>query len=383
MNDHRPSYRGPSRVHEHPSAAAAPRTRPPTAPLRREPTPSPLLERVRLCIRARHFSRRTEKAYLAWVRRYVAFQKERHPDQKERHPDQKERHPDQKERHPGRLGTPEVLRYLSYLASTRHVSASTQKQAFSALVFLYSEVLRRPLAGLEDAPRAKQAARLPVVLAREEVQAVLKQLHGLPWLMCALMYGAGLRLLECCRLRVKDVDLLRHEINVRDGKGRKDRVTVLPDRLCAPLERHLLRVRDRHLADLRQHAGFVAMPDALDRKFPNASRDWAWQWVFPAKRIYTEAVTGERRRHHLHESVLQREFTAAVRRAGLTKTASCHTLRHSFATHLLETGYDIRTIQELLGHSDVSTTMIYTHVINRGGQGVRSPLDGLRRGDPV
>jgi integron integrase len=321
------------------------------------PSPPPcLFDRVRLSIRARHYSRRTEKAYLAWIRRYILFHNKRHPN---------------------RLGAAEVTGYLSHLASTRRVSASTQNQAFSALVFLYREVLGRELAGLEEAARAKRPVRLPLVLAREEIQSVLRQLRGVPWLMCALMYGAGLRLLECCRLRVKDVDLLRHEITVHDGKGRKDRLTVLPARLCEPLRVHLERVARQHLADLEGHAGYVALPDALERKFPNANREWAWQWVFPAHRMHLDPASGQRRRHHLHESVLQRAFAAAVRAAGLSRPASCHTLRHSFATHLLETGYDIRTIQELLGHSDVSTTMIYTHVLNRGGHGVRSPLDLL------
>jgi integron integrase len=316
--------------------------------------PPRLLDRVRLAIRARHFSYRTEKAYAAWIRRFVLFHGKRHPDQ---------------------LGASEVAGYLSHLATRREVSASTQNQAFSAILFLYREVLGRELAGLEQTPRAKRPLRLPLVLAREEVQAVLRQMHGTPWLMSALMYGAGLRLLECCRLRVKDVDFARAEITVRDGKGRKDRRSVLPGRLLAPLHAHVDRVRRQHLADTEGDAGYVALPDALARKYPNACREWAWQWIFPAARIHTDEATGQRQRHHIHESVLQRAFAAAVRAAGLTKPATCHTLRHSFATHLLETGYDIRTIQELLGHADVSTTMIYTHVLNRGGRGVRSPLD--------
>jgi integron integrase len=320
------------------------------------PPPPRLLDRVRGVLHARHFSPRTEKAYVAWIRRFILFHGKRHPD---------------------RLGAPEVTGYLSHLASNRHVSASTQNQAFSALLFLYREVLGRELAGLEEVPRARLPDRLPVVLAREEVGAVLRQMSGTPALMASLMYGAGLRLLECCRLRVKDLDFARQEILVHDGKGRKDRVTVLPARLAPRLREHVERVRRQHLADLEGHAGYVALPGALARKFPNANREWTWQWVFPAARIHTDLATGERRRHHLHESVLQRDFAAAVRAAKLTKTASCHTLRHSFATHLLETGYDIRTIQELLGHADVSTTMVYTHVLNRGGRGVRSPLDLL------
>jgi integron integrase len=255
------------------------------------------------------------------------------------------------------------------------VSASTQNQAFSAIVFLYRDVLGRDLVGLEDTPRAKRPIRLPLVLARDEVQAVLQRLRGVPRLMCSLMYGGGLRLLECCRLRVKDVDFHRGEITVRDGKGRKDRLTVLPVRLVPSLRQHLERVERQHQRDFEGAAGYVALPDALARKYPSAPREWAWQWVFPATRIHVGAATGERRRHHLHESLLQRLFAAAVRDARLSKPATCHTLRHSFATHLLETGYDIRTIQELLGHNDVSTTMIYTHVLNRGGRGVKSPLD--------
>ena len=324
-------------------------TVPPFAPLAPR-----LLERVRLTLRARHFSRRTEAAYVAWIRRFVVFHGKRHPEG---------------------LGAPEVTGYLSHLASRCAVSASTQNQAFSALLFLYREVLGRELAGLDEVPRARLPDRLPVVLSREEVAAVLGRMHGVPRLMCTLMYGSGLRLLECCRLRVKDVDLERLELVVHDGKGRKDRVTVLPARLVPPLRAHLDRVRRQHQADLEGRAGSVALPGALARKLPNASREWPWQWVFPASRVYTDGATGERRRHHLHETLLQREFAAAVRSAQLTKNASCHTLRHSFATHLLETGYDIRTIQELLGHSDVSTTMVYTHVLNRGARGVRSPLD--------
>ena len=320
------------------------------------PQPPRLLERVRIAIQGRHYSPRTEKAYVGWIRQFVLFHGHRDPEA---------------------LGAPEVGAYLAHLATAGRVSASTQNQAFSALVFLYRDVLGRELAGLADTPRAKRPIRLPLVLAREEVQAVLRRLRGTPWLMCALMYGSGLRLLECCRLRVKDVDFLRSEITVHDGKGRKDRVTVLPSRLVPFLRKQLERVELQHRRDLEGAAGYVALPDALDRKYPNASREWAWQWVFPARRIHVDPASRERRRHHLHESLLQRLFAEAVRAAGLAKPASCHTLRHSFATHLLETGYDIRTIQELLGHSDVSTTMIYTHVLNRGGRGVRSPLDQI------
>jgi integron integrase len=256
-----------------------------------------------------------------------------------------------------------------------HVSASTQNQAFCALLFLYREVLGIELKGLEDTPRAKRPLRVPLVLSRDEVNAILSRIHGVPWLMASLLYGAGLRLMECCCLRVKDVDLVTREITVRDGKGAKDRRTVLPARLIAPLESHIERVRAQHEGDLAAGAGSVALPDALARKYPHAEWEWAWQWIFPATRSYRDPTTGRRRRHHLHESVVQRAFAIALGAAGIPKPASCHSLRHSFATHLLEVGYDLRTIQELLGHRDVSTTMIYTHVLNRGRSGVLSPLD--------
>ena len=313
-----------------------------------------LLDQVRDRLRARHYSIRTEKAYLAWIRRYVLFHGKRHP---------------------ARLGAAEVSSYLAYLATTDHVSASTQNQAFSAILFLYREVLGIDVAGLENTPRARRPERLPSVLSRDEVRLVLRCLRGTTKLMCGLMYGSGLRLLECCQLRVKDIDLARREITVREGKGRKDRVTVLPARLAEPLRAHLSRARLRHQLDLADCAGYVALPDAFGRKSPEAGREWPWQWVFAAARTYRDPASGERRRHHLHESLLQRRFAAAVRASGIQRRATCHTLRHSFATHLLERGYDIRTIQELLGHADVSTTMIYTHVLGAGAQGVRSPLD--------
>ena len=316
--------------------------------------PPRLLDRVRQAIRARHYSRRTEKAYTAWIRRYIFFHGKRHPAE---------------------MTSADVAQFLSHLATRGQVSASTQNQAFSALLFLYREVLGQQLAGLDDVVRAKRPVRVPIVLSRDEVAAVLRHLRGVPWLMASLMYGAGLRVLECARLRVKDVDFSRGEITVRDGKGSKDRVTLLPSRTGQPLREHLEVVHRWYEKDLAVGGGSVWLPHALERKYPNAQRDWAWQWVFPATRHYVETRTGELRRHHLHESVVQRALSEAVRAAGLTKPATCHTLRHSFATHLLEQGYDIRTIQELLGHSDVNTTMIYTHVLNKGGFGVRSPLD--------
>jgi integron integrase len=275
------------------------------------------------------------------------------------------------------MGAEEITRFLSSLALHDHVSASTQNQALSALLFLYKEVLRQDLPWLEDVVRAKRPTRLPVVLTREEVHAVLSRLRGTPQLMGTLLYGAGLRLMECARLRVKDVDFGLNQILVRDGKGQKDRVTLLPATVKATLARHLEAARQQHQADLAEGAGWVALPGALERKYPNAGREWAWQWVFPATSCYVDRETGKKRRHHLHESVVQRAVKEAARRAGIAKLATPHTFRHSFATHLLEDGYDIRTVQELLGHKDVSTTMIYTHVLNRGPAAVRSPVDRL------
>jgi integron integrase len=275
------------------------------------------------------------------------------------------------------MGPEEVTQFLSSLATESKVSASTQNQALSALLFLYHDVLRVDLPWLDEVVRAKRPERLPVVLTGEEVARLLAQLRGVVRLMVALMYGSGLRLLECCRLRVKDADFARHQIMVREGKGDKDRVTLLPAALVPELSRHLEWVERQHRRDLENGAGWVELPQAFSRKYPNAGREWPWQWVFPATRTYICRQTGQRRRHHLHESVVQREVKVAVRRAGIPKPASCHSLRHSFATHLLEDGYDIRTVQELLGHKDVSTTMIYTHVLNRGPAAVRSPFDRL------
>jgi len=316
-----------------------------------------LLDRVRAALRARHYSRRTEEAYVAWIKRYIFFFHAK--------------------RHPAEMGAEEVTRFLSSLAVDGQVAASTQNQALSALLFLYRDVLEVNLPWLDGIVRAKRPQRLPVVLTRDEVRAVLQRLEGVPRLMACLLYGAGLQVLECCRLRAQDVDFDANQLVVRGGKGDKDRVTMLPAVAKADLAPHLEMVRVQHHDDLAVGAGWVELPTALLRKYPNAGREWAWQWIFPATRIYRDRVTGQRRRHHLHETVLQRAVKDAVRRAGLAKRASPHTLRHSFATHLLEDGHDIRTVQELLGHRDVSTTMIYTHVLNRGPAAVRSPVDRM------
>jgi integron integrase len=275
------------------------------------------------------------------------------------------------------MGAAEVTRFLSSLAVDGRVAASTQNQALSALLFLYRDVLEVDLPWLNGLVRAKRPERIPIVLTRDEVRAVVNGLAGVPRLMASLLYGAGLRVLECCRLRVQDVDFATNQIVVRGGKGDRDRVTMLPGVVKVDLAQHLETVRAQHQDDLTGGAGWVELPTALLRKYPHAGREWAWQWVFPATRIYRDRVTGQRRRHHLHETVLQRAVKDAVRRAGLAKRASPHTLRHSFATHLLEDGHDIRTVQELLGHRDVSTTMIYTHVLNRGPAAVRSPADRM------
>jgi len=318
-----------------------------------------LLTRMRRAMRSAHYSPRTEAAYLVWVRRYVRFHGLRHPVE---------------------LGEREVAQYLTHLAVERRVSASTQQQAMSALLLLYKEVLGRPLGALGVVRRAHGPARLPVMLARSEVQRVLARLDGVYRAIGMLLYGSGLRLQECLELRVKDLDFERGEITVRRGKGAKDRVTVFPERARGMLAAHLEEVKLRHEEDVRRGQGRVALPGALARKLPQAARDWAWQWVFPAGRQYEEESSGALRRRHIHATTVQRVMANAVRAAGLSKRASCHTFRHSFATHLLEAGYDIRTVQELLGHRDVSTTMIYTHVLNRGGLGVESPADFLGDG---
>lgn len=311
---------------------------------------------MREALRSRHYSRRTEQAYCLWVRRFIRFHGLRHPAE---------------------MGGAEINAFLTHLATEAGVSASTQTQALSALLFLYRHVVGREVGSLDGLIRVRKAKPLPVVLTRAEVKEVLGHLEGDVWLIAALLYGSGLRLTECLRLRVQDVDFSRTEVTVRDGKGGKDRVTMLPRSLVAPLRRHLGRVKEAHARDLAAGWGHAQLPGALVRKYPQAAAEWRWQWVFPQQRRRRDVTTGRQGRHHVHQTVVQRAVRDAVRHAGVTKRASCHTLRHSFATDLLEAGYDIRTIQELLGHKDVRTTMIYTHVINRGGQGVRSPIDSL------
>jgi integron integrase len=317
-----------------------------------------LLARVRQALRLRHYSRRTEEVYVGWVRRFVKFAGTRHPRE---------------------LGQAEVTRFLTSLAVDRHVSASTQNQALGALVFLYRDVLEMPVGWLTAVVRAKRPTRVPVVLTRDEVRQVLGRLkgRGVSALVVGVLYGTGMRLLEALQLRAKDVDFAANEITVRGGKGDRDRVTMLPERLKGALLHHLAAVRAQHERDVAADGGWVDLPGALGAKYPNAGREWGWQWVFPSRNTHDDAPSGQRRRHHLHETVVQRAFKEAVRAAQIAKPASCHTLRHSFATHLLESGSDIRTVQELLGHRNVATTMIYTHVLRRGGLGVRSPADTL------
>lgn len=313
-----------------------------------------LMDEVRARLRLRHYSLRTEEAYLYWIRRYIR---------------------DNGRRHPATLDGKVVEAFLTRLAVRDKVSPSTQNQALSALLFLYREVLALKLPWMEDVVRARRPPRLPVVLSRDEVAGLLEQLTGRDWLMAALLYGSGLRLMECLRLRVKDVDFARNELTVRDGKGAKDRRTVLPARLRSALQRQVDAVRLAHAEDLEHGFGEVALPYALARKYPNAGRAFGWQYVFPAARRSTDPRDGAVKRHHLDENVLQRAVKRAAARAGLDKPVTPHTLRHSFATHMLESGADIRTIQELLGHKDVATTQVYTHVLNRGTAGVLSPLD--------
>ncbi len=313
-----------------------------------------LMDDVRSRIRTKHYSLRTEQAYTHWIKRYIYFHGKRHPVE---------------------MGAAEVEAFLSSLAVDRQVAASTQKQALAALLFLYREVLGVDLPWLDGITRAKQRVHVPVVLTQAEVKRMLDWLDGTPGLMARLLYGSGMRLMECVRLRVKDIDFERHEITVREGKGGKDRRTMLPVSLAEPLQAHLARVRALFDGDRALGLPGVQMPDALARKYPDAAASWGWFWVFPSASLSVDPRSGVRRRHHAHEQVLQRAIKRAVHATGIAKPATSHTLRHSFATHLLEAGYDIRTVQELLGHADVSTTMIYTHVLNKGGRGVTSPLD--------
>jgi integron integrase len=322
-----------------------------------ESRPPRLLDRVRLAIRARHYSLRTEEAYVAWIRRFILFHGKRHPIE---------------------MGEAEINAFLTDLAVRGGVSASTQSQALAAILFLYRHVLEKPLPALTEIVRAKRPRRLPTILTRAEVRAVIGRLGGPERLVAILLYGSGLRLLECLRLRVKDVEFGSNRILVRDAKGQRDRVAPLPLVVKAALPAWLARVKRIHDKDLAAGVGEVFLPDALRLKFPGAEKDWGWQWVFPAEHRSRDPRSGAERRHHMHESVIQRAVRQAVLDIGVSRRASCHTFRHSFATHLIEDGYDVRTIQELLGHKDVRTTMIYTHVLNRA-LGVRSPADVLWR----
>ncbi len=320
-------------------------------------TPKPkLLDQVRAAIRVRHYSLRTEEAYIYWIRKYIFYHQKRHPVE---------------------MGKAEVQLFLNHLAIKEKVATSTQNQALCAIVFLYKHVLQKELGDLGELVWAKRPKRLPVVFTREEASAVLNQLTDNNWIMGNLLNGAGLRLPECLELWVKDLDFSYKPITIRDAKGDKNRVTMLPEKLIEPLKKQLEKVKRLHVQDLKNGFGMVYLPDALERKYRNANKEWGWQYIFPATQISVDPRSGIRRRHHIYETVLQKAVKVAIRKAGITKHASCHTFRHSFATHLLESGYDIRTIQELLGHKDVATTMIYTHVMNKGGMGVKSPVDAL------
>jgi integron integrase len=321
------------------------------------PQPAKLLDQVRDRLRVKHYSIRTETQYVQWIKRFILFHDKRHPRD---------------------MGAAEVEAFLTHLAVAGRVAASTQNQALSALLFLYREVLGMNLPWLDGVVRARQPQRLPVVLTRQEVTGVLDRMNGLHGLMARLLYGTGMRLMECVRLRVKDIDFERAEILVRDGKGAKDRVTMLPQSLVSPLQDHLRWRRQLFEDDRAKGMATVYLPDALDRKYPNAAVDWSWQYIFPSGSYSIDPRSGAERRHHIDEKLLQRAVKKAVQASGIAKLATPHTFRHSFATHLLQSGYDIRTVQELLGHADVSTTMIYTHVLNRGGRGVVSPLDAVR-----
>ena len=313
-----------------------------------------LLEQVRQSLRVKHYSLRTEEAYLYWIRYFIRFHNKRHPRE---------------------MSGKEVEAFLTHLAIDRKVSPSTQNQALSAILYLYKKVLEVDLPWLNNVVRAKRKKHIPVVFTRMEVKQLLAQFDGTYWLLFSLIYGAGLRISECARLRVKDVDFHSKQLIIRDSKGSKDRVTVFPEPFIEPLRNHLARIKDLHEQDLRNGYGKVYLPFALQRKYPNANQEWPWQYVFPSANFSTDPRTGEKRRHHIYEKSLHRVIKRAMRNAGIVKPASTHTLRHSFATHLLEDGYDIRTVQELMGHKDVKTTQIYTHVLQKGGAAVRSPLE--------
>ena len=316
-----------------------------------------LLDLVRHKIQALHYSPRTEKTYIGWIKQFIFFHGKRHPVD---------------------MAEKEINEFLSFLAIKKHVTASTQNQALCAIVFLYRHVLNKDIGLMDGLIRAKRPGRLPVVLSKAEVRKIIRNLSGVKKIIVMIMYGSGLRLMECLRLRVKDIDFSLNQIIVRDGKGNKDRITMLPQVVNISLKEHLKRVRKIHQQDRQDGYGRVNLPYALSRKYPNASREWNWQYIFPATKRFKNPITGEQGRHHIHETAIQKSVKKAIRNAGIVKHAACHTLRHSFATHLLEDGYDIRTVQELLGHKDVRTTMIYTHVLNRGVRGVMSPADRLK-----
>lgn len=315
-----------------------------------------LLDQVRACLRVKHYSKRTEEAYINWIKRFIIFHNKKHPNE---------------------MGEKEIKEYLTSLAVEGKVAASTQNQALCAIIFLYKEVLKKKIGNLEDIIWAKKPKKLPVVYTRDEVKTVLKNLTGTEWIICNILYGAGLRLIECLRLRTQDIDFTYNQIIIRSGKGDKDRVTILPDIIKEVLKARLNDVKKQHLKDLEKGNGSVYLPYALEKKYPNASKEWGWQYVFPSGDLSMDPRSGITRRHHLNESAIQKAIKLANRKAGIIKNAGCHSLRHSFATHLLEAGTDIRTIQELLGHSSLNTTMIYTHVINKGAFGVKSPADSL------
>lgn len=319
-----------------------------------KPPDSPLLNQVRQILRLKHMSRSTEKSYLYYILDYIYFCNKRHPQE---------------------MGVDEIRGYLSHLATHKNVAASTQNIALSALLFLYRQVLKSDLPDIDNIERARRPKRLPVVLTRSEVQRILTIADGVEGLFLQLLYGTGMRLMEGLRLRVKDVEFERKEITIRDGKGEQDRMTMLPEKLIEPLQQQLTYSQALHKIDLSMGLGEVDLPYALAVKYPNAAKDWRWQYVFPSPTRSVDPLTGRKGRHHLSEDRIQRMMKRTLKQAEINKNASPHTLRHSFATHLLENGYDIRTVQELLGHKDVQTTMIYTHVLSRGGKGVISPLD--------